>query len=213
MDEWEMNAARVPAQGGDGMDEACGTPAWPPACHRARCVLARAGPGWKPRRAMKREPEPAARRRCQPLLVLAPALAIASAVVIVCSRIRDREMMHPVETLVLVAVMAALLGVLLWSLRRVQADWARAVESEANLAATLRSIGDAVITTDADGRVATMNSVAERYTGWPEAEARGRGLNEILQLIDRESGDFLTNSFSRVLGAKATVHLPPGTVR
>ncbi|NBR30393.1 MAG: hypothetical protein EBT83_18610, partial [Betaproteobacteria bacterium] len=39
---------------------------------------------------------------------------------------------------------------------------------------TLRSIGDGVITVGADGCVDVMNPVAELYTGWSTAEARGK---------------------------------------
>lgn len=39
------------------------------------------------------------------------------------------------------------------------------------LRVTLHSIGDAVITTDTRGRVATLNAVAESLTGWTQAEA------------------------------------------
>jgi len=38
----------------------------------------------------------------------------------------------------------------------------------------LYSIGDAVITTDIDGRIREMNPVAEWLTGWTEPEARGK---------------------------------------
>jgi PAS domain S-box-containing protein len=49
---------------------------------------------------------------------------------------------------------------------------------------TLQSIGDAVITTDAGGRIDYLNPVAERLTGWTIGEARGRAIGEVLQLID-----------------------------
>ncbi len=49
---------------------------------------------------------------------------------------------------------------------------------------TLDSIGDGVITTDADGRVDYMNPVAENVTGWSCGEAQGHPLTEILPLID-----------------------------
>jgi diguanylate cyclase (GGDEF)-like protein/PAS domain S-box-containing protein len=49
---------------------------------------------------------------------------------------------------------------------------------------TLHSIGDGVITTDAQGRVDYMNPVAENVTGWTYGEAQGHPLTDILPLID-----------------------------
>ena len=49
---------------------------------------------------------------------------------------------------------------------------------------TLHSIGDGVITTDAEGRVDYMNPVAETVTAWTHEEAQGYPLTEILPLID-----------------------------
>jgi len=49
---------------------------------------------------------------------------------------------------------------------------------------TLHSIGDGVITTDAEGRVDYMNPVAEKVTGWSYGEAQGYPLSEVLPLID-----------------------------
>lgn len=48
---------------------------------------------------------------------------------------------------------------------------------------TLASIGDAVISTDADGRVAFLNGVAESLTGWTQSEAAGRPLSEVFRII------------------------------
>lgn len=47
---------------------------------------------------------------------------------------------------------------------------------------TLQSIGDAVITTFANGRIESLNPVAETLTGWPCTKARGRDLFDVLRL-------------------------------
>lgn len=49
---------------------------------------------------------------------------------------------------------------------------------------TLESIGDGVITTDAESNVVYMNSVAEQFTGWNRDAARGRSLNRVFRLWD-----------------------------
>ena len=61
--------------------------------------------------------------------------------------------------------------------------------SEANLSATLRSIGDGVIGADTEGRVTVLNTVAEYLTGWSQEEARGRPVHEILHAVDEKTKD------------------------
>ena len=60
-------------------------------------------------------------------------------------------------------------------------------DSEEKLAVTLNSIGDAVIATDATARVTRLNHVAEQLTGWTEAEAIGRPVDEIFHIINQET--------------------------
>ena len=60
-------------------------------------------------------------------------------------------------------------------------------ESEARLAVTLASIGDAVVTTDAEGRITMMNAVAQRLSGWSAEDAEGRWLADVLQLVHEET--------------------------
>jgi len=59
--------------------------------------------------------------------------------------------------------------------------------SEENLAVTLNSIGDAVVATDAEGRVTRLNPLAERLTGWTQAQAMGRLVDEIFHIINQET--------------------------
>jgi PAS domain S-box-containing protein len=59
--------------------------------------------------------------------------------------------------------------------------------SEEQLAVTLNSIGDAVLTTDADGRLTGMNPLAEQLTGWTLPEATGRPVDEIFHIINQET--------------------------
>jgi len=59
--------------------------------------------------------------------------------------------------------------------------------SEERLAVTLNSIGDAVITTDAEARVTLLNPLAEKLTGWTKAEAIGRPVEEVFHIINQET--------------------------
>ena len=57
---------------------------------------------------------------------------------------------------------------------------------------TLQSIGDAVITTDSEGRIDYMNPVAESLTGWENHQAQGQLIGKILTVVDegtREAGE------------------------
>lgn len=76
----------------------------------------------------------------------------------------------------------------------------------------LYSIGDAVITTDTEGLVNQMNPVAERLTGWSEAEARGRKLHEVFRIVNEKSRAALENPVQRILREGTVVGLANHTV-
>ena len=76
---------------------------------------------------------------------------------------------------------------------------------------TLRSIGDAVITTDASGRVEVLNRAAERLTGWRQDDASGHSLGDIFRVVD-EHGEPIDDPLSRTLGEGDIVQLPNHTL-
>ncbi len=93
-------------------------------------------------------------------------------------------------------VVLPLFGQLIWSTRRLREDWLRTQRSEEWLITTLRSIGDAVISTDATGRVTVMNGVAQTLTGWAEPDALGKPLDDVLRLIHRTTRAPLESPFT-----------------
>ena len=80
-------------------------------------------------------------------------------------------------------------------------------QSEENLTITLNSIGDGVIATDAAGKIARLNPVAEQLTGWSVAEARGRPLTEVFRVVDVSSLHDISSPAEKVLrdGQKMTL--------
>lgn len=85
-------------------------------------------------------------------------------------------------------------------------------ESEARLVVTLASIGDGVITTDERGHVTMMNAVAQNLTGWSDAEARGRPLDDVLRLVNEETRQPVAHPVGRVLQEGKVVGLANHTI-
>ncbi|MGH7224844.1 MAG: PAS domain-containing sensor histidine kinase, partial [Gemmataceae bacterium] len=72
-------------------------------------------------------------------------------------------------------------------------------EQRERLRVTLASIGDAVLTTDTQGRITNMNAVAESLTGWTQAEAVGKSLNAVFNIVDEQTRASLENPAQRAL--------------
>ncbi len=77
---------------------------------------------------------------------------------------------------------------------------------------TLRSIGDGVITTDTDGRVTFINSVAEQLTGWNQGEATGQSLSEVFNIINEKTGEPVANPVNKVFTSGKIIGLANHTV-
>lgn len=59
-------------------------------------------------------------------------------------------------------------------------------EEREQLAVTLGSIGEGVITTNIDYEIALMNEIAEKHTGWDSDEAIGMSLFDVFKMIDEK---------------------------
>jgi PAS domain S-box-containing protein len=85
-------------------------------------------------------------------------------------------------------------------------------ESRQWLQTTLASIGDAVITCDAEGRVNFMNAVAEKLCGWTSEEAQQQQLDAVFQIENEYTREVVENPVTKVLRMKTVVGLANHTV-
>ncbi|MFA7011531.1 MAG: PAS domain S-box protein [Desulfobacterales bacterium] len=113
-------------------------------------------------------------------------------------------------------LLALLLGLIYVLLRRtdagIRAQQAKLQESEERLSATLRSIGDGVITCDMQGGTVSLNAVAEVLTGWSSDEARGRPVSEIFRIVHAETRQETENPVVRTLREGLVVELANHTM-
>jgi PAS domain S-box-containing protein len=80
------------------------------------------------------------------------------------------------------------------------------------LEVTLSCIGDAVISTDLNGRVLFLNPTAEKATGWTSAEARGRDAEEVFRIVNQKTRVIVENPIRRALELGEDVSLAMHTV-
>jgi PAS domain S-box-containing protein len=80
-------------------------------------------------------------------------------------------------------------------------------ESEQWLFTTLKSIGDAVITTDTKGLITFMNSAAEMLTGWEQEDAVRKPLQDVFAVINGKTKKKAENLATKVLRAESSVEL------
>ena len=97
--------------------------------------------------------------------------------------------------------------------RRVAEENARLIqEQRERLHVTLASIGDAVISTDAEGRVDFLNPVAEELVGWKTEEAASRTLEDVFRIVNEDTRQPVENPALRALKDGVIVGLANHTV-
>jgi len=85
-------------------------------------------------------------------------------------------------------------------------------ENEQWLAATLGSIGDGVIATDEQGKVRLVNTLAEQLTGWTQAEALGKDIREVFQIIGEKTRESVLNPIFEAIETVGPATLDPDTI-
>lgn len=72
-------------------------------------------------------------------------------------------------------------------------------ESQEALKATLYSIGEGVVTTDLNGKIERINTMAEKLSGWNEKEAYGKHIDTIFKIVHEETRKTKENPIAQVV--------------
>ncbi len=111
-----------------------------------------------------------------------------------------------------VSMMILLYGVVRNNERRQQRDAETIAQQREQLQITLASIGDGVISTDADGNVAYLNEVAQGLTGWTNDAAVGQPLTNVFDIINESTRQPVDNPAVRALQEGRIVGLANHTI-
>ena len=85
-------------------------------------------------------------------------------------------------------------------------------KSQESMAITLNSIGDAVISTDKEGLIVSMNPIAENLCGWTLSEASGKLLTDVFRIKNSKTGLWVDNPVDKVLSGGKIIGLANHTV-
>jgi len=88
----------------------------------------------------------------------------------------------------------------------------RVFEEKERAQITLQSIGDGVITTDADGNVDYINPVAQDLTGWDVRSAKGTCVTEIMMIVNEHTRATVENPVIRCLKEGRVVTLAENSI-
>lgn len=132
----------------------------------------------------------------------------------------QRQVRNMIEALLAIALgMGVLIGLFMRSrLHAVSSAYSNSLEilskraeeiyqSEQRLRTTLDSIGDGVITCDANGRIQMMNPVASGLTGWSPSEAADLPLEDVFHIVNEHTGERVETPVAKVMRLNSVVGL------
>ncbi len=158
--------------------------------------------------------------------VLAVASPVPGSSWILLAKVDESEWMAgwrsragPIAALIIsIAILICLGGLLLWQRERKE-HFEMLYRSEALLRAsverhsiTLKAIGDAVISTDLEGRVDLINPVAVRLTGFEGGEATGLPVGSVFRIIDEETREPIESPVAKILETGRAIGLANHTL-
>lgn len=127
------------------------------------------------------------------------------------------EIIRSLRPLLLTTAIAGLLGLLLgglafmifrtYPLRALKRTLNTLANEKERAEVTLHSIGDAVITTDAEGCIKYLNPVAEQLTGWTNVAAHGLPSSQVFNIINESTGDPLGDPVEKAIKENRIVPL------
>jgi PAS domain S-box-containing protein len=107
----------------------------------------------------------------------------------------------------------ALIGGAMRKARKVaERNASEAAAQREQLRVTVHSIGDAVITTDTNGRITSLNAVAVELTGWSTTDALARPLTDVFRIVNESTRARVENPVAKVLAEGKIVGLANHTV-
>ncbi len=78
------------------------------------------------------------------------------------------------------------------------------LDERERLFVTIRSIGDAVITTDTDRKITLMNNVAENLLGFKNEEVIGKNLKDVFKIFNNKTNNEIRNPIYEIFNHKKT---------
>lgn len=122
---------------------------------------------------------------------------------------QNNQSVNSIFFVVNISLMILLLAATIWLIVRIRKlndkaavkldNYTKNDREQKELKTVLYSIGDAVVTTDAKGRIVRMNNIAEQLVGLKEAEAQGKDSKQVFTIVNEDEKIKYENPIERVL--------------